>query len=48
VVAALSKAVGRGTSFGAPTEAETQLTSVIISAMPSIQMCASSTAGPKR
>jgi glutamate-1-semialdehyde 2,1-aminomutase len=38
VVAALAKAVGRGTSFGAPTEAETQLASVIISAMPSIQM----------
>jgi glutamate-1-semialdehyde 2,1-aminomutase len=38
VVAALSKAIGRGTSFGAPTEAETQLASLIISAMPSIEM----------
>lgn len=38
VVAALSKAIGRGTSYGAPTEAETQLACRIISAMPSIQM----------
>src|SRR5450432_1336942 len=38
VVAALSKAIGRGTSFGAPTDLETQLASVIISAMPSLQM----------
>src|SRR5260221_14259979 len=30
VVAALSKAIGRGTSFGAPTEAETQLAQMII------------------
>ena len=29
VVAALSKAIGRGTSFGAPTEAETQLAQMI-------------------
>jgi len=28
VVAALSKAIGRGTSYGAPTEAETQLAGV--------------------
>src|ERR1043165_2450181 len=33
VVAALSKAIGRGTSFGAPTEAETQLASIITSAL---------------
>jgi len=38
VVAALSKAIGRGTSFGAPTELETQLASMIISAIPSIEM----------
>src|SRR5207247_10457448 len=35
VVAALSKAVGRGTSYGAPTEAETQLAAIITSALPS-------------
>src|SRR5688572_1313000 len=33
VVAALSKAIGRGTSFGAPTESETQLASVIAGAL---------------
>lgn len=38
VVAALSKAIGRGTSFGAPTEGETQLASLIISALPSVEM----------
>ncbi|HWB55066.1 MAG TPA: glutamate-1-semialdehyde 2,1-aminomutase [Tepidisphaeraceae bacterium] len=38
VVAALSKAIGRGTSFGAPTEAEVQLASMIISALPSVEM----------
>ena len=38
VVAALSKAIGRGTSFGAPTEAETQLASLIVSALPSVEM----------
>src|SRR5437868_5199269 len=38
VVAALSKAIGRGTSYGAPTEAETQLAGVIISALPSVEM----------
>jgi glutamate-1-semialdehyde 2,1-aminomutase len=38
VVAALREAVGRGSSFGAPTEAETQLASLIISAVPSIEM----------
>src|SRR5271154_4441121 len=34
VVAALSKAIGRGTSFGAPTEGETHLASLIVSALP--------------
>lgn len=38
VVAALSKAVGRGTSFGMPTESETQLASVIVSALPGVEM----------
>jgi glutamate-1-semialdehyde 2,1-aminomutase len=38
VVAALSKAVGRGTSFGFPTEAEAQLAQLIISALPSVEM----------
>ncbi len=38
VVAALSKAIGRGTSFGAPTELEIQLASLIASALPSVEM----------
>ncbi len=38
VVAALSKAIGRGTTFGAPTEIETQLATLIISALPAIEM----------
>lgn len=38
VVAALSKAIGRGTSYGAPTEYETQLASTIISALPAVEM----------
>src|SRR3979409_898743 len=38
VVAALSKAVGRGTSYGAPTEAEAQPEKVITSALPSVEM----------
>ena len=38
VVAALSKAIGRGTSFGFPTEQEAQLASLIISALPSVEM----------
>src|SRR5215212_2607442 len=35
VVAALSKAIGRGTSFGFPTEAEANLAQVIVDAFPS-------------
>jgi glutamate-1-semialdehyde 2,1-aminomutase len=35
---ALSKAIGRGTSFGAPTESETQLASIIVSALPGVEM----------
>ena len=38
VIAALSKAIGRGTSFGAPTELETQLATLICSALPSVEM----------
>ena len=38
VVLALSKAIGRGTSFGAPTEAETTLASTIIDALPAVEM----------
>src|SRR3984957_10614528 len=38
VVAALSKAIGRGTSFGAPTEGEIQLASTISFALPSVEM----------
>src|SRR5689334_22427101 len=38
VVAALSKAIGRGTSYGAPTEAEVQLAGMITSALPSVEM----------
>jgi glutamate-1-semialdehyde 2,1-aminomutase len=38
VVAALSKAIGRGTSFGAPTENETRLAALIVSALPSVEM----------
>ena len=38
VVAALSKAIGRGTSFGMPTDYETQLATLIISALPAVEM----------
>src|SRR3954464_9512735 len=38
VVAALSKAIGRGTSFGAPTETEIDLAETIVKALPSIDM----------
>jgi glutamate-1-semialdehyde 2,1-aminomutase len=38
VVRALEDAARRGTSFGAPTEAETQLAEIIIDAVPSIEM----------
>jgi glutamate-1-semialdehyde 2,1-aminomutase len=38
VVAALSKAIGRGTSFGAPTECESQLAEIIVSALPGVEM----------
>src|SRR5258705_13455072 len=38
VVAALSKAIGRGTSYGAPTEAEIDLAEMIVDALPSVDM----------
>src|ERR1700712_1928667 len=38
VVTAISKAIGRGTTFGAPTEAETHLAEIITSALPAIEM----------
>ena len=38
VVAALSKAIGRGSSFGAPTEAEIDLAEEIIGALPGVEM----------
>jgi len=38
VVAALSKAIGRGTSYGAPTEAETHLATMITTALPTVEM----------
>src|SRR5688572_7414479 len=38
VVAALSKAIGRGTSYGAPTEGEIALATLIASALPSVEM----------
>src|SRR3954469_11474808 len=38
VVAALSKAIGRGTSFGMPTEAETILAEKILGALPGMEM----------
>ena len=37
VVAALEKAIAKGTSFGAPTEAENELAELIIAAVPSIE-----------
>jgi glutamate-1-semialdehyde 2,1-aminomutase len=38
VVAALSKAIGRGTSFGAPTQGEVTLAGEILGALPSVEM----------
>src|SRR3989440_2325652 len=38
VVAALSKTIGRGTSYGAPTESETQLATTIAAALPGVEM----------
>lgn len=38
VVEALQRAIERGTSFGAPTELEVTLASMIVAAMPSIEM----------
>ncbi len=38
VTSALQEAIVRGTSFGAPTEAESELAEMIISAVPSVEM----------
>jgi glutamate-1-semialdehyde 2,1-aminomutase len=38
IVRAIEEAAHRGTSFGAPTEAETQLAELIIDAVPSVEM----------
>src|SRR5205823_4178517 len=38
VVRAVEEALHRGTSFGAPTELETQLAELIVAAVPSIEM----------
>lgn len=38
VIAALESALNRGSSFGAPTERETELAEIIIGAIPSIEM----------
>src|SRR5216117_2335609 len=38
VVQAVTEAVQRGASYGAPTEAETQLAEMIVDAVPSIEM----------
>src|SRR3989440_11616619 len=38
VIAALSKQIGRGSSFGAPTEAEVTLATTITSALPGMEM----------
>lgn len=37
VVAAMTKAAGKGSSFGMPTEAETKLAHMVISALPSLE-----------
>ena len=37
VIAALEKALARGTSFGAPTELETELAELVIEAVPSVE-----------
>jgi glutamate-1-semialdehyde 2,1-aminomutase len=38
VGAAVSKALGKGSSFGAPTEAETKLANLVVDCVPSIEM----------
>jgi glutamate-1-semialdehyde 2,1-aminomutase len=38
VVEAVATAAGRGTSFGAPTQAEVELAELIVSALPSVEM----------
>ena len=38
VLAAISKAAGRGASFGMPTESETQLAQLVVDAVPSVEV----------
>jgi glutamate-1-semialdehyde 2,1-aminomutase len=38
VAAAIEKAIGRGTSFGAPTELEVELAEMVIAAVPAVEM----------
>src|SRR5262249_9039029 len=38
VVAAVTEAVSRGASFGAPTEAESELAELVVEAIPSVEM----------
>ncbi|GIW76880.1 MAG: glutamate-1-semialdehyde 2,1-aminomutase [Phycisphaerae bacterium] len=38
VITAITKALGRGTTFGAPTESETRLAEMILSALPGMEM----------
>ena len=48
VLQAIGDAASRGTSFGAPTEAETRLAELIIAAVPSIEKSVWSIREPKR
>src|SRR5487761_1598210 len=47
VTAALEEAVRRGTSFGAPTEAESELAELIIEAVPSVEKVRLGNSGPE-
>jgi glutamate-1-semialdehyde 2,1-aminomutase len=38
VIAAIENALARGTSFGAPTELETELAELVVEAVPSVEM----------
>ncbi len=38
IVAAVTKALGKGTTYGAPTESETKLAELILSALPAMEM----------
>ena len=47
-VAAVVEAAGKGTTFGAPTEAEVELATEIADAVPSVDRCGSSPQAPRR